>query len=176
MKLMKVFAVVALALMVLGLLLVTACGTQGPQGPKGDTGATGAQGPKGDTGATGPQGPAGSLSWGTPSSYGPYTLDIGTGSGDQAIWIISSGFYIGLAPGDRVQFSFSVSGSAARYWVYDPYGNIVLTGAGGDAVMSGQGGFIAATSALLGTYALHFVSSGILTPSVLIINYTIYPA
>jgi hypothetical protein len=83
---------------------------------------------------------------------------------------------MGLAPGDRVEFSFTVSGSAVRYWVYDPYDNIVLTGAGGDAVMSGQGGFIAATSALLGTYALHFVSSGILTPSVLTISYTVYPA
>lgn len=192
MKVVKVIAVMALALVVAGLVLGTGCGSQGPvgatgaQGPKGDTGAqgpvgaTGAQGPKGDTGtqgpvgatgatgATGPQGPAG-FGWGTPTSYGPYVLSIGTGTGS---WSIPS-----LKPGYRVLYSFSVTGSTVTYWVRDPYTNIVLIGnghysTGSAAAMSGQGAFIAATS---GAYQLSFSSTGIVTPSVLTINYTIYP-
>jgi hypothetical protein len=62
------------------------------------------------------------------------------------------------------------------YWVHDPYGNAILIGNAGYATgsqeaMSGQGAFIAAAS---GTYELAFSSTGIFTPSVMTINYTVY--
>jgi hypothetical protein len=126
--------------------------------------ATGPQGPKGD------KGDPGALSWGTPSQYGPYVLEIGIGTGSQLI--------PGLSAGDRVQFSFSASGSDVSFWVHDPYGNAILIGnspyeTGAQATSSGYGAFIAAAS---GTYRLAFKSSGIVTPSVIVINYTVYPA
>jgi hypothetical protein len=143
-------------------------GCAGPKGDTGATGTTGAQGPKGDTGATGAtgaQGPAG-FSWGTPTSYGPTSWNIGTGPDD---WTIPS-----LHPGDRVEFSFTVSlGSAVYYWVFDPYGIIIITGGGPASsrqeMSSGQCAFIAATS---GSYILRFNSVG---TSVLHIYYTVYP-
>jgi hypothetical protein len=150
-------------------------GPVGPQGPKGDTGATGPQGQKGDTGATGATGPKGDkgdpggLAWGTPVCYGPYILDIGTGSGSEAI--------PSLDPGDRVSYTFTVTGSDVYYWVHDPYGNAIIIGnapysTGSQASDSGQGAFIAATS---GTYKLAFSSTGIFTPSLLTIYYCVYP-
>jgi hypothetical protein len=183
MKVIKVIAVIALVLVVAGLVLGAGCSSQGPtgptgpQGPKGDTGATGAQGPAGLTGAQGPAGPTGATGaqgpagfrWGTPQSYGPYSMNIGTSHGFQSI---SS-----LNPGDRVSFTFTVAGADVYYWVHDPYGNTILIGNGGyttgsQASASGQGAFIATAS---GTYSLVFSSSGIVTPSVLTINYTVYP-
>ena len=151
MKAVRILGVVVLVLMLVGLVLGTACaGSKGEQGLKGDTGATGASG----------------LVWGTPVLYGPYSKDIGTTYGFQSI--------PSLNPGDRVDFSFTVAGSQVRYWVQDPNpnNNWILTGNAGNLVMSGGGSFIAASS---GTYFLHFVSSGILTPSVLTIYYTVYP-
>ena len=194
MKVVKVIAVIALVLVVAGLVLGTAgCSSQGPagptgatgaqglpgnigpQGPAGPTGATGAQGPPGNigpqgpTGATGPSGPPGGFVWGTPVSYGPIVLSIGTGSGSQSI---SS-----LKPGDRVSYNFSSTGGKVAYWVRDPYTNIILIGnapyeTGSSYSMSGQGAFMAAA---LGTYQLSFKSQGV-TPTVLTINYTVYPA
>jgi len=148
-------------------------GTQGPQGPQGTPGPQGLQGPKGDTGDTGamgPQGPQGlkgdpgGLAWGTPTNYGPYTLDIGTGSGYFSI--------PSLSPGDRVSFNFTVSGSFVKYWVMDPGYNFILTGYSGYSVSQGTGSFIAAGS---GTYRLYFSSTGVDTPSVLIIRYLVHP-
>jgi len=154
-----------------------ATGAQGPAGPKGDTGATGAvgaQGPKGDKGDTGAAGGVGapgtagtSGGWSTSTTYGPIVLSIGTSHGDQSI---SS-----LSPGDKVSYSFSVTGSSVYYWVRDPYNNIILIGngtysTGSASAMSGAGAFIAAAS---GTYKLSFSSTGTFTPSVLTINYTI---
>ncbi len=142
-------------------------GPQGPEGPKGDTGATGAIGATGPTGPQGPQGPEGKpggLAWGTPANYGPYTLDIGITYGRQSMWSIRAG--------DLVSYTFTVSGSSVRYWVQDPHGNFILTGFAGSAVMEGSGDFIAASS---GTYMLYFMSTGLVAPSVLIINYSISP-
>jgi hypothetical protein len=152
-----------------------ATGATGPQGPIGLTGATGPQGPEGDTGATGPQGlkgdrgDPGGLAWGTPSQHGPIVLDIGTSTGSVSI--------AGLNPGDRVYFSFSVSGSNVYSWVHDPYGNAILIcnapyETGSQAASSGQGAFIAAAS---GTYTLAFKSTGTVTPSVIVVYYTVYP-
>ena len=182
-----VLAIIALALaIILPMQIAT-----GPQGPKGDRGATGyagasgatgpqgQQGPTGETGARGPQGvqgpkgdkgDPGGLAWGTPSQRGPYVLEIGTGTGSQPI--------TGLRPGDRVYFSFTASGSTVAFWVRDPYGNGILIGnlpyeTGSQWTSSGQGGFIAAAS---GTYQLAFKSSGTFTPSVIVVNYTVYPA
>lgn len=183
----------ALALAIIALVLAIVLPMQipvGPQGPKGDTGANGAtgatgatglqgpQGVKGDTGATGatgPQGPKGDkgdpggLAWGTPSQHGPYVLEIGLGTGSLSV--------VGLNPGDRVYFSFTASGSDVSFWVHDPYGNAILIGnspyeTGSQATSSGYGAFIAAAS---GTYRLAFKSSGIVTPSVIVVNYTVYP-
>jgi hypothetical protein len=63
------------------------------------------------------------------------------------------------------------------YWVHDPNGNAILIGnagyvTGSQASASGQGVFIAAAS---GTYELVFSSTGIVTPSVLTVSYTVYP-
>jgi hypothetical protein len=161
MRIARVIGVAALVLMVAGLVVGTGCGTRGPQGIQG------IQGPKGDTGA---QGPPGSFSWGTPTSYGPYQLNIGIGSGD---WFIPSETS-SLGVGDRVEFSFTVAGAAVYYWVDDANENIILTGHRGDYVVSGQGAFIAASS---GTYILHFQSHGtFLDTSLLTINYKVYPA
>jgi hypothetical protein len=184
MKLVKVFALIVVAITVLGLVLGTACagetgsqgpqglqGPQGPQGPQGEQGPQGLQGPQGPQGEQGPQGlqgPAG-FDWDTPQSHGPYILDIGTGSGSEAI--------PSLKPGDRVSYTFTVTGSDVYYWVHDPYGNAILIGnapysTGSQASDSGQGAFIAATS---GSYKLAFQSTGIFTPSLLTIYYTVYP-
>jgi len=110
------------------------------------------------------------LAWGTPSQHGPYVLEIGLGTGSQPI--------AGLHPGDRVYFSFTASGSDVYFWVRDPYGNGILIGnlpyeTGAGATSSGQGAFIAAA---LGTYQLAFKSTGVLTPSVIVVNYSVYPA
>lgn len=150
-----VAVVIAVAALGLAILL------PGPQGPKGDTGATGATGPQGPQG---PKGDPGGLAWGTPTNYGPYTLDIDTSNGFQSTTDLSSG--------DLVYFSFTVSGSSVYYWVEDPNGNFILTGKAGSDVMSGAGYFMAASP---GTYYLTFASTGVVTPSVLIINYTVYP-
>jgi len=184
----------ALAVAITALVLAIILPTQipvGPQGPKGDTGAIGPvgaigpagrqgeQGPKGETGARGPQGlqgpkgdkgDPGGLAWGTPSQYGPYVLDIGTGTGFQPI--------TGLRPGDRVYFSFTASGSEVSFWVRDPYGNGIIIGnlpyeTASRRTLSGQGGFIAGAS---GTYRIAFKSHGTFTPSVIVVNYTVYPA
>jgi hypothetical protein len=104
------------------------------------------------------------LVWGTPIEYGPSDFDIGT-----------AGDYFSIAsinPGDRVEFTFTVSGSDVKYWVEDRWYNHILTGRLGNAVSEGAGSFIAASS---GPYLLHFSSTGLLTPSVLTINYTVYP-
>lgn len=151
-------------------------GLQGPQGPRGEQGLQGLQGPRGEQGLQGPPGPKGDkgdpggLTWGSPSSHGPYVLDIGTGNGAVS--------FLGLLPGDRVSFTFSVSGSDLFFWVHDPYGNAILIGnspyeTGSGPASSGQGAFIAAAS---GTYRLAFSSTGIVTPSVITINYIVYPA
>lgn len=178
--------VVAIIALVLAIVLPTQIPV-GPQGPKGDIGATGAtgvtgpqgqQGLKGDRGATGPQGPQGptgdkgdpgGIAWGTPSQHGPYVLEIGLGTGSVSV--------AGLNPGDRVYFSFTASGSDVTFWVHDPYGNAILIGnspyaTGSQPTSSGQGAFIATAS---GTYRLAFKSNGIVTPSVIVVNYTVYP-
>ena len=171
----------ALALAIIALVLAIVLpmqipvGSQGPQGSKGDTGATGATGAKGATGVTGPQGlqgpkgDTGGLAWGTPSQHGPIVVDIGTGTGSLSV--------AGLNPGDRVYFSFTASGSDVMFWVHDPYGNAILIGnspyeTASQATSSGHGAFIAAAS---GTYRLAFRSSGTFTPSVIVVNYTVYP-
>jgi hypothetical protein len=151
-------SVLALVLAIIALILAIVLPMQiqvGPQGPQGPQGLQGIQGPKGDPGG---------LVWGAPIEYGPYTLDIGT-AGDY--FSIES-----LNPGDRVQFTFTVSGSDVKYWVEDPWYNHILTGRLGNAVSEGAGSFIAASS---GPYLLHFSSTGLITPSVLAINYTVYP-
>jgi hypothetical protein len=75
-----------------------------------------------------------------------------------------------ISAGDLVSYTFTVSGSPVRYWVQDPHGNFILTGFAGSAVTEGNGDFIAASS---GTYMLYFMSTGTVTPSVLIINHSI---
>ena len=144
-------------------------GVQGPQGPQGPAGEQGPVGPRGEQGPQGPKGDKGDpggLAWGTPSEHDPDVLNIGPGIGSASI--------AGLNPGDRVSFTFSVSGSDVIFWVHDPYGNAILignspyeTGAGGTS--SGEGAFIAAAS---GTYRLAFRASD---PSVIVVNYIVYP-
>ena len=95
-------------------------------------------------------------------SYGPYVKDIGTGRDYQ---------YIPLSTGQRVEFNFHASGALVWYKVLDPNGNIILTGAGGNKVQDGAGSFTASES---GSYAIQFISSGILTPSVITVYYTVY--
>lgn len=151
-------SVVALLLAIIALVLAIVLPMQiqvGPQGPQGPQGLQGPLGPKGDPGG---------LSWGTPTEYGPYTLDIGTGSDYFSI--------PSLSPGDRVQFTFTVSGSDVNYWLLDPWYNFILTGYSGYAVTEGTGSFIAAS---YGPYWLYFSSTGLVTPSVLIISYIVYP-
>ena len=149
-----VLAIIALVLAIV-LPMQIQVGPQGPQGWQGPQGLQGIQGPKGDPGG---------LVWGTPIEYGPYTLDIGT-AGDY--------FHIEpVNPGDRVQFTFTVSGSDVLYWVEDPWYNHILTGRLGNAVSEGTGSFIAAS---YGPYLLHFSSTGLVTPSVLIIHYYVHP-
>lgn len=97
-------------------------------------------------------------------AFGPYSVHIDRGSGDLKVSSITTG--------DRVHFSFTVAGSHVNYYsVSDPYGNIILTGLGGNAVASGRGSFMASTS---GDYKLHFRSSGIIRPLVVTVYYTIY--
>jgi hypothetical protein len=96
------------------------------------------------------------------SSYGPYVIDIGTSQGNQDIY---------LSTGQRVEFNFHSSGSLVYYKALDPNGNIILTGAGGDKVQDGSGSFTASGS---GSYAIQFISSGMLTPSVITVYYTVY--
>ena len=150
-------------------------GLQGSPGPRGEQGLPGSSGPRGEQGLQGPPGPKGDkgdpggLAWGTPSQHGPHVLDIGTGKGAVSV--------VGLRSGDRVSFTFSVSGSDVYFWVHDPYGNAILIGnspyeTGSAATSSGQGAFIAAAA---GTYKLAFSSTGTFTPSVIVANYIVYP-
>lgn len=120
-------------------------------------------GPQGLQGIEGPKGDPGGLVWGTAIWYGPYTLDIGT---------TSDYFSITVNPGDRVQFTVIVSDSDVYYWVADPWYNHILTGRLGNAVPEGTDPFIATSS---GPYLLHFSSTGLVTPSVLIISYIVHP-
>jgi uncharacterized repeat protein (TIGR02543 family) len=100
-----------------------------------------------------------------PITIGPESWNIGTSPGDYSL--------VYLNPGDQVDFNFTAAGSLVYYSVKDPNGNTILNGSGGVKVASGQGSFVAVTG---GIYKLHFVSSGILTPSVLTISYTVsYP-
>jgi hypothetical protein len=97
-------------------------------------------------------------------SFGPESFNIGTGSGDFSINSINVS--------DRVEFNFTVAGAPVTYSVQDPNGKTIFIGRGGyHFLQKGRGYFIASTA---GDYKLHFVSSGIGTPSVLTINYTIY--
>ncbi len=96
----------------------------------------------------------------TSQDYQPYSLNIGTGSGD---WNFGS-----INTGDRVQFSFQAAGSTVSYLVLGPNGNSVLSTSGYG--QSGGGSFVAATS---GDYKLHFMSNGLPT-SVITIRYTVY--
>ena len=96
-------------------------------------------------------------------AFGPTSFNIGTGSGNYTIPSANAG--------DTVEFQFTVAGASVYYSVLDPNNNIILTGNGGNKVMSGSGSFIASNS---GNYLVHFKSSGILTPSVITVNGTIY--
>ena len=96
-----------------------------------------------------------------PQSFGPTSFNIGTGTGN---FPMSS-----IGVGDQIQFNFTSAGSLVYFSVLDPNGNIILTGSGGNKVASGSGSFIASTA---GTYTINFKSSGIVTPSVLTVNYT----
>ena len=96
-----------------------------------------------------------------PQSFGPTSFDIGTSSGNYSMPSINVG--------DQIQFNFTSAGSLVYFSVLDPNGNIILTGSGGNKVASGSGSFIASTA---GTYTINFKSSGIVTPSVLTVNYT----
>jgi hypothetical protein len=98
-----------------------------------------------------------------PQSFGPQSFNIGIGLGDFTIPSINSG--------DKVEFQFSAAGSTVYFSVLDPNSNTIITGSGGNKVASGSGSFIASSS---GTYTIHFKSSGILTPSVITVNYTQY--
>jgi len=100
-----------------------------------------------------------------PSSedYGPYVLNIGTGSGYHIIDVPH--------PMYRVEFEFVVSGSDVYYEVWDPYWNVILFY--GPAVSYGGGAFIAAT---WGEYYIVFESTGTVTPSTITLLYTVYPA
>ena len=96
-------------------------------------------------------------------SFGPTSFNIGTSSGNFTVPTVSAG--------DTVNFQFTAAGSLVYYSVLDPNNNIILTGDGGNKVASGQGTFIASSS---GTYTINFKSSGILTPSVMTVNGSIY--
>jgi uncharacterized repeat protein (TIGR02543 family) len=78
-----------------------------------------------------------------------------------------------MSQGDKLDFNFTVAGADVYYSVLDPAGNKVLNGNGGNKTSSGQGSVVASTP---GVFKLHFVSTGIITPSVLSIDYTVsYP-
>jgi hypothetical protein len=98
-----------------------------------------------------------------PYVSGPQSFNIGTGSGNYTI--------NGVNVGDRIEFNFTVAGADVTFSVLDPNGNTILNGNGGNKASSGSGSFIASSA---GGYNLHFISSGILTSSVLTINYTDY--
>jgi hypothetical protein len=113
-----------------------------------------------------------------PLNVGPTVWDIGTGTGD-VISIpplnIGAGYgnlFVTLNTGDTLSFNFIVnpSQSSTWYWVIDPNGNIVLTGSGGNKVMSGQGTI---TALVIGSYNVRFESSGILTSTIMTYSYTI---
>lgn len=96
-------------------------------------------------------------------SFGPESVNIGTGSGDFSLGFVGSGY--------RLNFSFSVAGAPVKASVIDPYGNTILSCNSGDKAMSGQGSFIASSG---GDYKLRFLSSGIITPSVVTVRYVYY--
>ncbi len=99
-------------------------------------------------------------------SFGPQTLDIGTGSGD---FKINS-----LKVNDRVEFNFTVTGAPVSYSVHDSKGDTILVGRGTyHYLQRGRGHFLVSTA---GDYKIHFVSSGLGDPSVITVNYTIFLA
>jgi uncharacterized repeat protein (TIGR02543 family) len=98
-----------------------------------------------------------------PLNVGPTVWDIGTGTGD----------VISIPPlniGDTLSFNFAVSGSNVYYYVYGPSGTVVFTGNAGNKTVAGQGSI---TASIPGNYKIHFVSSGIITSSVITYSYTI---
>ncbi|MCX6000220.1 MAG: hypothetical protein NTU41_11735 [Chloroflexi bacterium] len=88
--------------------------------------------------------------------------DIGTSSGS---------FAISLQPMDVVYFQFSVAGANVYFKVYDAYDNLILTGNKGNSASQGGGAFISTG----GGYKISFESTGILTHSVVTLDYTVYP-
>ena len=99
-------------------------------------------------------------------SFGPQSLNIGTGSGDFK--------FNPLKMNDRVEFNFTVTGAPVSYSVHDPIGNTVLIGRGAFRyVQRGRGHFTASKE---GDYTVHFISSGLGDQSVITLNYTIFYA
>jgi uncharacterized repeat protein (TIGR02543 family) len=98
-----------------------------------------------------------------PLNVGPTAWNIGTGTGD---------LKIALNVGDILSFNFSVnvSGASAYYSVIGPNGDTLLNGSGGSKVMSGQGSL---TATIPGNYDIHFLSSGIITSSIITYSYTV---
>lgn len=96
-------------------------------------------------------------------NYGPEAIDIGTGSQYYSFTWVNSGF--------TVDYYFTVAGAPVKYSVVDPDGNTILVGNSGNKAQSGQGSFVSASA---GEYKLLFRSSGILTPSVVTVNYTVH--
>ncbi len=95
-------------------------------------------------------------------SYGPLSLYITTGSGN---FIISS-----LHTGDKVDFSFMVSGTGVGFSILDPDGNIVLDKTG-ESVFQDSGSF---TATISGNYKLQFVTSGQFAQSTVSVSYTVF--
>ena len=83
-------------------------------------------------------------------------LSIGTGSGREYIYMHWPLYTCG--------FDFTVTGSPVRYWVYDDYDNLVLTGAAGNAVSDSAGAFVAAK---FGQYSIAFESTGTMGASII---------
>jgi hypothetical protein len=97
----------------------------------------------------------------TPISYGPENRHIGAGYG---IWPIS------MKPGDRVEFSFSVTnGDDVIYSVIGPNKNPIISSS---PLSAGQNTFTATTA---GDYQLKIASSGTLNLTAVSVTYTIYP-
>lgn len=87
-------------------------------------------------------------------------LPIGTGSGTERVQ---------LTVGQRVEGDYRVAGADVTHRVQDPGGNIILS-----KNVKGQSGTFAFAAAQNGTYSVVFVSSGIVTPSVITLNLTIH--
>lgn len=183
MKAVRIFGVAVLVLMLVGLVLGTACaGKQGPQGETGDTGATGAQGEKGDKGDKGDTGATGDtgFGWGTPTTYGPFVLDIGTVTQwleSGTFWFYQSGssalpgtMESPITPGDRIVYTLRRSGLPPHYSVRDFFCNILSSSNFYNSY--NEGSFIAAGSQ---NYCLHFEGTGTAEHSIVTIYYTVYP-